>query len=248
VLSTIKYFREEYEEHVYEKYCRANVCSDMGAFVIDQNACIRCGLCKEACAFDAVTETRNRYMIERSACTQCKACYTACPIDAVLIKKPRHVTLEEALKIPTENIEIFDRRAKMVLRDIIKKKSTEIITLTEDDFAIEAIKTMVGRKISNVLVVDENGKLKGIFTERDVVRCTGKNIPLDKVPLKNIMTKNIIAFDPSVEISAAIQVVSREKIRHLPVVENDKIIGIVTYRDLVSHVLPEVIYMAEAIY
>lgn len=248
VLSTIKYFREEYEEHIYEKYCSANVCSSMGAFVIDQNECIRCGLCKEACAFDAVTETRSRYLIDRTACTQCKACYTACPVDAVLIRKPRHVTLEEELKIPIENIEILDRRAKMILKDILNKKPPETYTATEDQPAIDAVKLMAEKNISDVVIVDEDGKVTGIFTEKDVVTCANKNIPLDKAPLKNLMTRNVIVFDSSVEISTAIQVVIREKIRHLPVVENNRIVGMITFRDLVSHVLPEVIYMAEAIY
>jgi NADH-quinone oxidoreductase subunit F/NADP-reducing hydrogenase subunit HndC len=220
----------------------------MGAFVIDQIACFRCGLCKEACAFDAVTETRNRYIIDRSACTQCKACYTACPIDAVLIKKPRHVTIEEELKIPVDKIEIIDRRAKMILRDLLKNKPKDLFTINQDDPAIDAVKLMAEKGISDVLVVDDNGKLVGIFTERDVVKCANKNQPLDKAPLKNLMTTNITTFEPTAEISSVIQVVNKEKIRHMPVVENGKIIGIVTYRDLVSHVLPEVIYMAEAIY
>jgi CBS domain-containing protein len=96
--------------------------------------------------------------------------------------------------------------------------------------------------------VDDNDKLVGIFTERDVVKCANKNVPLDKAPLKNLMSTNITTFEPTAEISSVIQVVAKEKIRHMPVVENDKIIGIITYRDLVSHVLPEVIYMAESIY
>jgi len=248
VLSTIKYFKEEYEEHIYENYCRAKVCSGMGAFVIDQSNCIRCGLCKEACAFGAVVETKNRYLIDRSVCTRCKACYTACPIDAVLIKKPRHVTLEEVFKVPTEDIEIIDRRAKMILRDILEKKPSEVYTIRDDETADVAVKLMAEKNISDVIVVDKEGKLAGIFTERDVVKYIHRNVCLETVPIKNLMTRQVITFDPSTEISAAIQVVAKEKIRHLPIVEGDKIIGIITYRDLVSHVLPEIIYMAEAIY
>jgi NADH-quinone oxidoreductase subunit F/NADP-reducing hydrogenase subunit HndC len=248
VLSTIKYFREEYEEHVYEKYCRANVCSGMGAFVIDQDRCFRCGLCKQACAFNAVIETKHRYLIDRTACTRCKACYSACPINAVLIKKPRHVTLQEVFKVPTENIAIIDRRARMNLKDILDKKPSEIFTITEDQNADAAVKLMAEKNISDVIVVDQDGKLAGIFTERDVVKYIHNNVCLDTVPIKNLMTKKVITFEPSTEISAAIQVVAKEKIRHLPVVEGDKLLGVITYRDLVAHVLPEVIYMAEAIY
>jgi NADH-quinone oxidoreductase subunit F/NADP-reducing hydrogenase subunit HndC len=248
VLSTIKYFREEYEEHIYEDYCRANVCSDMGAFVIDQNTCIRCGLCKEACAFNAVTETKNRYLIDRSACTQCKACYTACPIDAVLIKKPRHAALEEIFKVPTEDIEIIDRRARMILKDILDKKPAGIISVDQEQTADQAVNIMAEKKISAVIVLDEGGKLAGIFTERDVVRYIHQNVGIEKTPIKKLMTKKVTTFEPSTEISQALQVVAKEKIRHLPVVEGDKLVGMITYRDLVSHVLPEVIFMAESIY
>ncbi len=61
VLTTIKYFREEYEEHIHDKYCRAKVCN-LGIFVIDHNECILCGLCKQACAFDAVKETKEKFL------------------------------------------------------------------------------------------------------------------------------------------------------------------------------------------
>lgn len=87
VLSTLKYFREEYEEHVHDKYCRSNVCKGMGLYFIEAEECFLCGLCKEACTYDAVKETRKGFFIDRDLCTKCKACYTACPIGAVKITK-----------------------------------------------------------------------------------------------------------------------------------------------------------------
>jgi len=87
VLTTIKYFRDEYEEHIHDKYCRAKVCSGLGIFRIEQSECILCGLCKQACAFDAVKETRRSFFIDPDYCTKCKSCYLACPIGAVKIEK-----------------------------------------------------------------------------------------------------------------------------------------------------------------
>jgi NADH-quinone oxidoreductase subunit F/NADP-reducing hydrogenase subunit HndC len=87
VLTTIKYFREEYEEHIHDKYCRANVCMGLGLLTIDPDNCILCGLCKQACAFDAVKETRRSFFIEQDTCTKCNACFLACPVDAVKIEK-----------------------------------------------------------------------------------------------------------------------------------------------------------------
>lgn len=85
VLSTIRYFREEYEEHIRDKFCRAKVCKGLGVYRIDGAECFSCGLCKKACAFDAVKETKEGFYIDRDACTKCKACYLVCPIGAVKV-------------------------------------------------------------------------------------------------------------------------------------------------------------------
>ncbi len=87
VISTMKYFRQEYEEHIYDKYCRAKVCTGLGFFRIEHSECFLCGLCKQACAYGAVKESKDRFFIEQAECTKCKACYIACPIDAVKIEK-----------------------------------------------------------------------------------------------------------------------------------------------------------------
>jgi len=89
VLSTIKYFREEYEEHVNDKYCRAKRCQGMGSYRILPEHCILCGLCKQACAFDAVVELRDKFFIDQDYCTRCKACYSVCPTEAIVIEKRR---------------------------------------------------------------------------------------------------------------------------------------------------------------
>jgi len=96
VLTTIKYFRDEYEEHIHDKYCRAKVCKGLGTYRIDMDECFLCGLCKEACAFDAVKETRESFFIDMDYCTRCKACHTACPIGAVKVEKAEKKSVIEA--------------------------------------------------------------------------------------------------------------------------------------------------------
>jgi len=85
VLSTIRYFRDEYEEHIKDKFCRAKVCKGLGVYRIDGAECFSCGLCKKTCAFNAVKETKEGFYIDRDSCTKCKACYLVCPIGAVKI-------------------------------------------------------------------------------------------------------------------------------------------------------------------
>ena len=106
---------------------------------------------------------------------------------------------------------------------------------------------MSEKNVSGIFVVDENDRLVSIFTERDIVRCVFNNTPIDE-SLENLLMRDIITFDPSTGISSAISVASRKKIRHLPVVENDKIVGMITFRDLVAYLLPEICYMAETMY
>jgi signal-transduction protein with cAMP-binding, CBS, and nucleotidyltransferase domain len=90
--------------------------------------------------------------------------------------------------------------------------------------------------------------LIGIFTERDIMHCFAKKISMNDEVMGNVMTAKPISLDASIDISVAVNVMSEKKIRHLPVTEDEKIIGMISYRDLVSYLLPEVIYMAEDIY
>ncbi|RMG73994.1 MAG: CBS domain-containing protein, partial [Nitrospirae bacterium] len=243
VLSTIKYFREEYEEHIYDKYCRAKVCKGMGVFSIDLTQCIRCGLCKEACAFDAVKETKNSYFIDRQYCQKCKACYLACPVGAVKIWKERHLKMIEELKIPEEKIETIERRVRMKLKDVLEAKPREVFTVRKDKSVAYAVKFMSEHNIGALLVVDENDKLVGMFTERDVLHCTARGIDLDSEPVENVMSKELVTFSPDDDIAVAVQVIADKKKRHLPIVEGDRIVGLVNYRDVVSYLLPEVFYL-----
>jgi CBS domain-containing protein/NAD-dependent dihydropyrimidine dehydrogenase PreA subunit len=246
VLTTIKYFREEYEEHIYDKYCRAKACN-LGILVIVQDECILCGLCKQACAFDAVKETRRSFFIDRDYCTKCKACYNVCPVNAVKIIRKMYERLEEELKIPSEQLEVIEMRRRTALRDILESRPHDVVSVSKDNTIADAVHIMTEKNIRGVFVVDENNKLMRLFTERDIVRCVFNGTSFDE-KLENIPMRDITSFDPSTEISSAIAIASREKIRHLPVVEGDRIIGMITYRDLVAYLLPEICYMSENTY
>jgi len=210
--------------------------------------CIRCGLCKEACAFDAVKETRDAFFIDRQYCTKCKACYQVCPVNAVKIWKERHVVLMEALKIKPEDIENIERRVRMKLKDILEQKGKEVYSVTAETTLAEATKIMSDKKIGGLMVVDEEGKLIGIVTERDVLHQAARGVEFSAVKVSEIMSTDLVTFSPDDDISVALAKITQKKKRHLPVVEEGKPVGMITYRDIVSYVLPEVVYMAEEIY
>ena len=88
VLTTIKYFRHEYEEHIFDKYCRAQVCT-LGSLSINTDICYQCRRCMDACPYEAIKEAEDgRFYIDQVLCQKCKACYITCLLGAVEITEP----------------------------------------------------------------------------------------------------------------------------------------------------------------
>jgi NADH-quinone oxidoreductase subunit F len=90
VLSTIKYFRSEYEAHIREKYCVAGVCQNLTAFEIDSSLCTGCTLCKRVCPVDAIKgDVKKVHEIDRELCLSCGACRLPCRFDAIKVSKKK---------------------------------------------------------------------------------------------------------------------------------------------------------------
>ena len=84
VLTTLRYFRHEYEEHIRDKRCAAKSCKALLRFVVDPDKCRRCGLCVPACPTDAIKwEKKQVAEIIPELCAQCGSCHQACPFDAI---------------------------------------------------------------------------------------------------------------------------------------------------------------------
>ncbi len=87
VLSTLRYFRDEYEAHVVEKRCPAGVCKDLTNYVIVEDKCKGCSACARKCPVNAITgEIKNPFTIDQSKCIKCGACVATCKFNAIIKK------------------------------------------------------------------------------------------------------------------------------------------------------------------
>ncbi len=86
VLSTLKWFREEYEEHIFDRKCRAGVCTNLRHFTIEVDKCTGCTICARKCPTDAIIGSRKEpHFIIEEKCIACGTCFDVCKFDSIII-------------------------------------------------------------------------------------------------------------------------------------------------------------------
>jgi NADH:ubiquinone oxidoreductase subunit F (NADH-binding) len=86
VLSTLQYFRQEYEQHITEKFCPSGVCRSLVAYVVVDDKCKGCGLCIKVCSQESIAgSAKQPHVIDQATCIQCGACFDACRFDAIQV-------------------------------------------------------------------------------------------------------------------------------------------------------------------
>lgn len=96
VLTTIKYFRDEYESHIKDHWCKAGICSKLCSFHIDEKLCKGCGACLRICPQKAITgEKKQPHRIAQELCIQCRSCYDTCKFNSIKIGPAIHTCKPE---------------------------------------------------------------------------------------------------------------------------------------------------------
>ena len=122
----------------------------------------------------------------------------------------------------------------MTVRAILDTKGHQIESVEPDARLSAAIKTLAERKIGAVLVMS-HGRVEGILSERDIVRVLGERgaAALDE-PVSAVMTRKVVSCKQADTVAAIMEMMTSGKFRHLPVVENDTVVGLISIGDIVK--------------
>ncbi len=125
----------------------------------------------------------------------------------------------------------------MKVSDIIKVKGNKVFSVTGQETVFEAIKEMSEKNIGAILVIEDE-KLKGILSERDYARKIVLKGKLSRETLvKEIMTENVLTVTTEDTIDKCMAIMTEKHIRHLPIVENDKVLGMISIGDVVNGII-----------
>jgi CBS domain-containing protein len=123
------------------------------------------------------------------------------------------------------------------VKQILATKADSVYSVNEQTTVFEALEEMMNKNIS-ALVILEGDLLKGIFTERDYARKIALQGKSSKdTPVSEIMTANLITVSPSDTIDYCMKIMTEKHIRHLPVVENNVVRGMVSIGDVVKSII-----------
>jgi CBS domain-containing protein len=122
----------------------------------------------------------------------------------------------------------------MTVRSILNTKGHQIMSVEPDAKLAAAVKLLAEKKIGAVLVMDQS-RLEGILSERDIVRVLGERgaAVLDE-PVSQVMTRKVVSCKETDTVAELMEMMTTGKFRHLPVLENNKVVGLISIGDIVK--------------
>ena len=122
----------------------------------------------------------------------------------------------------------------MQISNILATKGSTVVTVKPSQTIREAIALLVKHRIGALVVVDDAGKVVGLVSERDFVREAARNEALFGEPVSAIMTTDVIVASPGDDIQSVEQTMTVKRFRHLPILDEGELIGIVSIGDVVK--------------
>ena len=125
------------------------------------------------------------------------------------------------------------------VQEILDSKGKIIHSLASDEMVLDALELMARENIGAILVIDDS-RLVGIFTERRYARnvfLKGRSSP--KTPLGDVMVREVISVNPDTTVEECMAIMSKNRIRHLPVVAEDRVVGMISIGDLMKKIIQD---------
>jgi CBS domain-containing protein len=124
------------------------------------------------------------------------------------------------------------------VKDILAAKGSEIVSVDPEATLIAALEIMADKNVGSVLVLDAKGAIQGIFSERDFVRkIIIKGRMMETTKVREIMTSHVLYVESSTSLSDCMNLMTEKRVRHLPVLQGERPIGIVSIGDVVKAIL-----------
>lgn len=134
----------------------------------------------------------------------------------------------------------------MIVDTILQLKGTAVYTLRDSDTLADAVDMLNGHNIGAIVIVGTGESVIGILSERDIVRQLGKNPSAALAQsIGSCMTRSVVTCDRTTAIADVMERMTRRRIRHMPVVEGDRLAGIISIGDVVKLKIEEVEHEAE---
>ena len=129
----------------------------------------------------------------------------------------------------------------MIVKAILAAKGGNIVSIEPTATLDAAVKTLAEHKIGALLVLGPDRRLIGILSERDIVRVLAeRGASMLPQPLAQVMTRKVVTCSQSDTVGVLMELMTTGKFRHLPVIEDEKVIGVVSIGDVVKHRLQEI--------
>jgi CBS domain-containing protein len=129
----------------------------------------------------------------------------------------------------------------MTLQELLDRKQSALIYVSASDKLLDAIGRMSEHKVGSLLVQSDDGQLRGILTERDVLRfCSERPDALPRARIDEVMTRDLIVATPDSSIDEAMSLMTEQRFRHLPVIDGGVPVGMISIGDLVKAKLNDV--------
>lgn len=131
----------------------------------------------------------------------------------------------------------------MKLRDVLAAKGSQVYTVQPGQTLQEALGLLTRYRIGALMVVDDDGRAAGILSERDVLReCHARADRLGEILVRDAMSADLIIALPDDALDYVMGVMTRNRIRHLPVMDGGRVVGLVSIGDVVKACLEETQY------